>query len=194
MKTAQLALALAALACCTPAPASPVAVDVYQTAEVGTNGAAVTGAMLNAASHGQGYWRVEGVVKNSAGPYLRSHSVDNGVSTYSPKIYINRHKTYWVNLHFDGFAGECSAMVFDPETWQQVGNTVTCGATKGSKVMGRALLGRGQVGTFETTSATWFDHILIDVTAARFPIFPLQQSTNDVPATPRGFGVDGVQD
>lgn len=110
-------------------------------------------------------------------PYIRAHSSAEGwVTTFSPQIIkIEPGKTYWVNLHYDGPAGEVKVAAFDPDNnWQQVGETAVAQSVPGSAVRSYAHFGRCSAhGNWPNNdSSAYFDHILIDFSNAAFPLLP----------------------
>jgi hypothetical protein len=128
-------------------------------------------------------------------PCLRAHSqiCPSGCpecqSTFSPGIKIEAGKTYWVNLHFDGVAGRCLAMVFDPsDEWRQVGDTVGAESIpRALQVQSKARFGNCSPhgdGPMNETMA-YFDHIVIDFSDPPFPLLP----DTKAPARSRGLKI-----
>jgi hypothetical protein len=112
----------------------------------------------------------------SGGPYIRAHSCTSGWSgtVSSNNIKVVAGKTYWVNLNYDGATNECNVAVFDPDTWTQVGNTVSCLAGFSTISCRKIRFGRTDAhgdNPYNDTQ-TNFDNILIDYTNAAFPLLP----------------------
>lgn len=110
-------------------------------------------------------------------PEVRAHSCTEGwETTHSPQqITITPGKTYWVNLHYDGPAGEVKVAVFDPDNgFAQVGTSAIAESVPGSRVRSYANFGRcsshGDWPDNETSS--YFDHIMIDCSKGVFPLLP----------------------
>ena len=121
---------------------------------------------------------------DNKGPYLISHACLGGNSQSPDSIKIQRTKTYWGNLHYDGVMGKCFVAVFDPDGgFAQVGKTVEAPATLGSTV-NAVQFGRcdnhGNDNHNDTHS--YFHQILVDYTNGAFPLLP--SGGND--ATPPG--------
>ncbi|MFN2167657.1 MAG: hypothetical protein ACK2U9_15495, partial [Anaerolineae bacterium] len=115
-------------------------------------------------------------------PYLRAHSSTAGwVTSVSPQaIKIIPGKTYWVNLHYDGAAGQVKVAVFDPEDgFAQVGEIAVADSVPGSAVRSYAHFGRcSQHGDHpDNDTETYLDHIMIDFTYGTFPLLPTLDTT-----------------
>lgn len=111
----------------------------------------------------------------SGGPYCRVHT-ELG-DQVSDKIKVTAGKTYWINLHYDGIAGTCSAAVFDPDgNWAQIGATVSHEAVPNSKVNNKVKFGRtdkhGDNTSWPNETFTYISHIMVDYTEAKFPLLP----------------------
>ncbi len=116
--------------------------------------------------------------------FIRAHSEDSSGTTHSPTmIEILREKTYWVNLHQDGIVGECKIAVFDPDTWEELESSPIVAESKPHPARSRVAFGRGHHGDFPVTETyAYFDHIMVDITNAAFPLVPDNvqiQSSND---------------
>jgi hypothetical protein len=111
-------------------------------------------------------------------PYINAHSAQAvGDSTRSPDgVKVEAGKTYWVNMHYDGVAGECKVAVFDPDNnWVQVGDTVVADGIPGSQMKSQIKFGRVDSHSDwpDNETQSYFGHILIDYTNAAFPLLPV---------------------
>ena len=135
---------------------------------------------------------------DGVGPYFRCHSQDSAYNTtVSPKIKVASGKTYWVNLHFDGGAGQVSVAVFDPDnSFAQVGSTVSCTSVVGAKMNSGNVgidFGRsdGHGNNTNTSTQSHFEHICIDYTTGAFPLIP-SAGTDTTPPSAPGTVRDGT--
>ena len=108
----------------------------------------------------------------------RAHSCTQPgwTTTFSPgQIRVVAGKTYWVNLHFDGTAGQTSVAAFDPgNEFAQVGNMVVAASTPNSTMAYAIHFGRGDNHGNNPTAKTQsrFEHILVDYSKGAFPLLP----------------------
>ncbi|MCX6903673.1 MAG: hypothetical protein NTW03_09385 [Verrucomicrobia bacterium] len=96
-------------------------------------------------------------------------------------------KTYWVNLHFDGAAGQSSVAAFDPENgFAQVGETVVAESTSDSTMAYGIKFGRADNHGANPTATTqsYFAHILVDYTKGVFPLLPSADASTRSPSPP----------
>jgi chitodextrinase len=134
-------------------------------------------------------------------PHLQAHSNNLPSSqgtTISPgKIDIEAGKTYWVNLHYDGPAGECKVAAFDPDNnWVQVGETVVAEAIPGSSMNSKIRVGRTDAhgDSPDNDTQTYISHLMVDFTNAAFPLLPDGAGTPDseAPSIPGDLSADAI--
>src|SRR5208282_1508836 len=111
------------------------------------------------------------------GPLLRQYTglgsgYVAGSTTYA---FINPGHTYWVNMKYDGAAGQSVVAVFDPaNNYAQVAALSICQSLYGDTEAGMSWFGRGDAHgnqSNETTQA-YYDQIMFDYTNAAFPLLP----------------------
>ena len=110
-------------------------------------------------------------------PGVRVHTGDrspgNGPkpSRAGPVIDLEDGKLYWVSMRFTQHA-DSSLALFDPKTFQQIGETSTLTLTSNTParmiIIGRCDKGPG---TIPPTTLYWND-LVVDWTTARFPLLP----------------------
>jgi hypothetical protein len=110
------------------------------------------------------------------GPWIRGHGCDsNWATTITDNIKIEFQKTYWINLYYKGTTEMMYVAVFDPDTWEQVGNTVSCHTAYQSFTNALYVdFGRSDAhgDNLNATTQTTFEDILIDYTNPPFPLLP----------------------
>jgi len=108
----------------------------------------------------------------SSGLTVRAHgSLEDPQA--SAGIPIAPEKTYWVNLHHDGVGGQSQVAVYDPEGGFAPVGMESVG-TKVGGVMSWVKIGRKDNHADYVTEDVYahFSHVLIDYTAAEFPLLP----------------------
>jgi hypothetical protein len=134
---------------------------------------------------GSGVLQVAGNLHGPNPPYIIAHS-SNWESPNAIKVIAG--KTYWVNLHKDSAEGLCKVAVFDPANgYAQVGETVISQSPT-TAFPSKAGFGRndnhGNTDLLGDNCLSYFSHIMIDYTEAKFPLLPYIESSQEIPLSP----------
>jgi hypothetical protein len=108
---------------------------------------------------------------------LNLESNPSGVTTHSAYQIISPFTWYWLTIFADFFGGVGKLAIYDTTTWAQVGSTISTtldvDAVVANRAVDRLKFGNGEVGTASSgTTISFFEHIVMDYTSARFPLLP----------------------
>jgi hypothetical protein len=108
--------------------------------------------------------------RGGAGYGVTIETNPGGVTTRSPYITITPGATYWCVLKGDFTTGIARLAVYEIANWSLVGS-VTSSQSAGGENVGWIKIGNSEYGTAPGTTS-YFENIVIDYTAAAFPLGP----------------------
>ena len=115
-------------------------------------------------------------------PYVRLHGHKQGDGN-SPPIKVIPGKTYWINIHVSDDVIRLA--VFDPDkNYEKIGEVEELGDSDELSASSSLKFGRkdshGDNISWEESTFSYFQHIMIDYTEGKFPLLPDNVSINNV--------------
>jgi hypothetical protein len=101
---------------------------------------------------------------------MHAHSASGSVSQVGVNIPVTAGVTYWMTLQYDSNGGTCTAAVFDPVTFVQIG--VTSVVPLDRNVNNEYVIIESNGHHVTTNAHTFFDNVVVDWTAGNFPLVP----------------------
>jgi hypothetical protein len=117
----------------------------------------------------------------AGGPYLEIEANPNHTTQHSYPIQIKADTTYWVNLKYDGIGATAYLNVYNATNMTLVGSVTLPQITGG---IDWVAFGRFDHHYNGPATHSYFDNILIDYSAAAFPLLP---GTKSLVAAPLNF-------